>query len=104
MFTIGATYVGGFLFLYREDIHSGEKFFQVMHLPSPFNAVTNNTCVPIANFYFTKYKSSIAIDKADEKILKRWVVNSDNKQVHSVIFGETKHVCFVYHYSNHSHI
>ena len=97
-------YYEDFLFFDREDIESGEKFLQVLHLPAPFNTVTNNMCIPIAVFYYMN-SYAIAIHKIDgSNALKRWVANIDNKQVYPVAVGETKHVCFIFNYSNHCDI
>ena len=100
MLTNDIVYYKNFLFFYREDIESGEKFLQIMHLPAPFNAVTNNTCIPVAAFDGNRL-DTIAIDKVgNDKILRRWVVTLDGERIFPIVIGETKRVCFTTCYSN----
>ena len=104
MFTVIGVLAYDFLFLYREDIESGENFLQISHFPDQFNADINNTCIPIAAFDSLNSYAT-AIDKVDgSRVLKRWVVNTDNKKVYPVVFGETKHVCFIFNYRNYCDI
>lgn len=81
------------IFLDRQDSNTNEKLLQIVNLSDLFYNVSSNSCTPVADVYFGKYKTYVyKIEK--DNILKRWLLTPEGYEINPQVVVKTKSVCF----------